>query len=61
MSWMIRIVQAGVSILLSRMVGNIVPILVMTGLAILSLRMRRPNWGLFIFTMVMLSLILLSR
>jgi hypothetical protein len=43
------------------MVGNIVPILVMTGLAILSLRMRRPNWGLFIFTMVMLSLILLSR
>jgi RNA-directed DNA polymerase len=56
MSGMILVIQAGLSIILSGIVGNIVPFLATIGLTVLSLRMRRPNWGLFIFAMGILWL-----
>lgn len=50
--------QLGVSVVLSVLTGNAIPFVVALRLAILSLRMRRPNWGIFPFAMVILWLML---
>ena len=58
MSWLIVTFQLGASLVLSALIGNGFPLIVSVGLAILSLRMRRPNWFIFLFAMAILWLML---
>jgi hypothetical protein len=50
-SWIILAGQAVISLVLSAMIGNIIPFVLTAVLALVSLRMRRPNWGIFLFVM----------
>ena len=58
MSWLIVTFQLGASLVLSALIGNGIPLVVSMSLAILSLRMRRPNWFIFLFAMALLWLML---
>jgi len=61
MSWVILAIQLGVCALMALLAGSVVPLLAGVGLVALSLRMRRPNWTLFIAVVLVMWLVIRPR
>jgi hypothetical protein len=57
-SWLIIVFQLGASLILSAVLNTILPVGVALCLAPLSIWMRRPNWGIFVFVMAIVWLML---